>query len=79
MKEVHVYETTNKMNKLLWTSLLSILQLWMICPLTVCKANEDDTGAILVLGDSWASASGTFLGGVCSLVINEDEREGGYT
>ena len=79
MKEVHVYETSNKMNKLLWTSLLSILQLWMICPLTVCKANEDDAGAILVLGDSWASASGTFLGGVCSLVINEDEREGGYT
>lgn len=51
----------------LWAIL--ILQLCMLSP--SCKAAADNEGAILVLGDSWASASQDFLGGVCGLVQNE--------
>ena len=56
---------------------LLILQLYLNYS-TSSAQTINEGGAILVLGDSWASASGDFLTGVCGLVENgteSNERE----
>lgn len=50
----------------LYSTLITLLNL----PLQLCHAAtvaSNDDGAILVLGDSWASLSGSFLSNVCNL------------
>lgn len=56
------------MNTFSWAISILCLQLCFLqSSLCQAAADADDDGAILVLGDSWASLSGDFLAGVCGL------------
>ena len=52
---------------------LLILQVCLYQSTSLAQTVNEETGSILVLGDSWASLSGDFLSGVCGLGENGAE------